>query len=478
MDIETQTRKEQLEIARQNLKDYFVGIDHVIDQVIDTIETWWCYPEFLRRPTIINLWGLTGSGKTDLVRRLSYELDMSNKFITIEMENNKIDPYIKMSGIHDDFSIIGRLYNNAITPQSQCILSFDDFHNYRSIYGDSMIVHEQYDDIWKLLSDGRLIDEQSRIGFIRRTIDGLREHIRQKDVNKNRKPKRREKIVEQLESATDPSLRAVLTQQLMTIDSSMSMDDFRTMNKFSWYSDRFLNTIGLTNDDRELIVSLILVNKDESECQELINQGIFADDKTRDELLLGSLEDTDLLIFLNRKYEDMKNNTNPNNEQYVYSKMLIFINGNIDELFHPKDEKGENKSISDISIDELYTFTKSVSVSDLKDALSKMFRPEQIARFGNNHIIYNSLQEKDFDTIIRRTVETAVDKLFSEYNIHVEIDKQVIIDMVKELGIFPAQGVRPVFSATDSVLASVIPQILIRHHETGEDTISWPFSVK
>lgn len=476
MDINTLTRKEQLDRARQNLKNYFTGIDNVIDQVIDTIETWWCYPEFLRRPTIINLWGLTGSGKTDLVRRLSYELDLSNRFISIEMENSKIDPYIRNSGVYDDFSIIGRLYNNGITPHDQCILSFEDFHNYRSKSGGSSTPHAQYDDIWKLLSDGRLIDEQSRIMFVRRTLDSLRNHIKKTDENRERFPKTRNNLLKRIENTSDQTIKNFLNQQLIAMEFNESEGD--SGSKFQWFSDRFLNTIGLSDEDRDLLLSIIVLNKSDSVCQKMINQGMFADIRKRDEILINNLDDDELLMFLSRKYEDMKNNNDDNNEQYVYSKMLIFINGNIDELFHPKNESGENKSISEISIDELYNFTKNITIADLKNALSNMFRPEQIARFGNNHIVYTSLQEKDFDKIIHRTIQSTIDKLFHEYKIDVEIDEKLIIDTVKEIGIFPAQGVRPVFSATDTVLASIIPQILIRHSETGENTITWPFQTK
>jgi hypothetical protein len=68
-------RNKKLEQARDELKEKFVGIDAVIDELIDAIRIWFLMPEVLSRPVIINLWGMTGVGKTDLVRRLVRAID-------------------------------------------------------------------------------------------------------------------------------------------------------------------------------------------------------------------------------------------------------------------------------------------------------------------------------------------------------------------------------------------------------------------
>jgi cell division protease FtsH len=68
-----------LENARQVLKDEFVGIDNVIDKVVDSLNTWFLFPELQERPVVINLWGMTGVGKTALIIRLSNLLEYDNK---------------------------------------------------------------------------------------------------------------------------------------------------------------------------------------------------------------------------------------------------------------------------------------------------------------------------------------------------------------------------------------------------------------
>ncbi len=80
-----------LENAKKILKQEFVGIDTVIDKVIDSLATWYLFPELQDRPFIINLWGMTGVGKTALVVRLAKLLDYDKKFFRYDMGTNSTD---------------------------------------------------------------------------------------------------------------------------------------------------------------------------------------------------------------------------------------------------------------------------------------------------------------------------------------------------------------------------------------------------
>jgi cell division protease FtsH len=71
-------KKEILNEAKINLKKEFVGIDDVIDELMDDIQSWYLFPEGQIRPTIINLWGLTGVGKTSLVQEMFKHINMDD----------------------------------------------------------------------------------------------------------------------------------------------------------------------------------------------------------------------------------------------------------------------------------------------------------------------------------------------------------------------------------------------------------------
>src|SRR6056297_2792319 len=67
------------------LKKEFFGIDSVIDQVIESISSWYLFPHMQKRPVVINLWGMTGVGKSDLLQRLVQLLHLLDKFYDFDM---------------------------------------------------------------------------------------------------------------------------------------------------------------------------------------------------------------------------------------------------------------------------------------------------------------------------------------------------------------------------------------------------------
>ena len=78
-------KKELLSKAVSQLKSEFVGIDGIIDELADVILPWWLFPENQLRPLIINLWGMTGSGKTALIKRLSEILSYEKQLLRFDM---------------------------------------------------------------------------------------------------------------------------------------------------------------------------------------------------------------------------------------------------------------------------------------------------------------------------------------------------------------------------------------------------------
>ncbi|MBC7383172.1 MAG: AAA family ATPase, partial [Bacteroidia bacterium] len=84
-------KQQLLESARQQLKKEFIGIDGIIDSVIKSIATWFIFPEIQERPLVVNLWGLTGVGKTALILRLSALLHYEKKIFRFDMGDSHKD---------------------------------------------------------------------------------------------------------------------------------------------------------------------------------------------------------------------------------------------------------------------------------------------------------------------------------------------------------------------------------------------------
>jgi cell division protease FtsH len=84
-------RKREILISVSNqLKTEFFGIDNIIDKVISAIQAWYIFPELITRPVIVCLWGMTGVGKTQLVRRLVALLEFQEKFVEVQMDGGSV----------------------------------------------------------------------------------------------------------------------------------------------------------------------------------------------------------------------------------------------------------------------------------------------------------------------------------------------------------------------------------------------------
>jgi cell division protease FtsH len=78
-------KQQELDHVKRTLKSEFVGIDSVIDKVFEWIGPWYMFPEMQEKPLVINLWGITGVGKSSLVNRLVELLDFHNRHYRFDM---------------------------------------------------------------------------------------------------------------------------------------------------------------------------------------------------------------------------------------------------------------------------------------------------------------------------------------------------------------------------------------------------------
>ncbi|MHA1469275.1 MAG: hypothetical protein ACTSSP_01795 [Candidatus Asgardarchaeia archaeon] len=139
-----------------------------------------------------------------------------------------------------------------------------------------------------------------------------------------------------------------------------------------------------------------------------------------------------------------------------FSKLLIFISGNLDEAYYMADRNAD----ADIDADIFHERSKNIKVTNIKDALGKRFKPEQIARFGNTHIIYPSLSKKNYRKIIRNNIRKTIVAIQKQHNIKISFDKTVY-EFIYRNGVYPSQGVRPVLSTISSVIDNSIPTFIM-----------------
>ncbi len=379
-------RKQTIEDARTYLKSQFIGIDQIIDDLLDYIQVWYLMPEILTRPVIVNLWGMTGVGKTDLVRKLVKCLDYQDRFAEVELSNTDNTTW--------ENSVSKILENHGLADEQPSIVLFDEIQRFNTLDSDGApIPQTKFMDFWELLSDGRLS---------RKSKDDL-DYYLMNFMNRKKENNRRKSKGEEMEETDE--------------NPFLSLWEARELQKM----------IGTAHSIDEL------TDLTEGEMIDIIVQA-----KTKKKI-----------------YEPVD-----------YSKTLLIVSGNLDEAFSMSGETSE----ADIDADIFHAFTKKITLVDIKNSLSRKFRPEQVARFGNIHLIYNSLRKHDFQELIHKEVTRIMHDTQERLGITLTVQSP-IEDLIYRNGVFPVQGVRPVFSSIIDILEANLSKFFYVALMNGYKTI-------
>lgn len=381
---EIQKKKKKLDDCKAFLKKEFIGIDKIIDDLMEYLQIWYLMPEILTRPVVINLWGMTGVGKTDLVRKMVRFLDFQNRFLEIELSNTSETTWSK--------SVSDMLQTNGLSDEKPSIVLFDEIQRFNTIDADGTpVAQTKFTDFWELLSDGRLSKKER---------DDLEHYLFSYLFRKKENERRK------LNGETD-----------LEENPHLNLWDAKELKKYLSMEDDVMSIIDMKEED---MVKLILKKQKEKKIYEPVD----------------------------------------------YSKMLIIISGNLDEAFQMSRETSE----ADVDANIFHAFTKKITVVDIKNALTRKFRPEQVARFGNIHLIYFSLKTEDFDQLIQREINNLKQTTKTKFGIRLKINKN-INDLIYRNGVFPVQGVRPVFSSVVDILDTNLSTFLFEAIINDDQTI-------
>ncbi|CAB5710194.1 ATP-dependent zinc metalloprotease FtsH 3 [Delftia tsuruhatensis] len=363
-------RQQALTDAARQLKAELFGIDEVIDRVIDAIRAWYVLPQLISRPVIVCLWGLTGTGKTQLTRRLAQLLGFYDRFVEVQMDGFSHGASYRSS------SISGMLGDSGISEGMPGVLVLDEFQRFRTVDTKGADVKvERYQDVWTLLSDGRLPPALSALANIERKLAEAHYEAERDDEEDERAGKKPYRFQLDVWDAQELKRMLKLHEPLTEI---MQWPPAQVQALFM----RFQQTHHAWETD--------------------------------------------------------------------YSKLLIFVCGNLDEMYHETAQRVED---CDTDADIFHRLTRKLSLIDVKKALGERFKPEQIARLGNEHVIYPSFSKATYERLIRNLCARYCDDIAAQCGVRFAIGQDVLGELYAN-AVFPAQGTRPLFSSVHAILSA------------------------
>ncbi len=371
-------RSECLRRISVELKSELFGINDVIDRVIDAVRAWYVLPEIITRPVIVNLWGLTGTGKTQLTRSLAKKLGFYDRLIEVQM-----DGYSNGGGN----TISAMLSESGISQGTPGILVLDEFQRFRTIERDGKLPpnFSFLGELEMKLAEAAYREERKRIKALSDDDD------------------EEEDIAHLFDSRTPPA------------DSKFGLAPYQAHD--------FKETLKL----KESVVEIMTWSPAELQVR--------------------------LVAFRN----------DPRAWEMDYSKLLIFVSGNLDEMYANTADRVED---CDTDADVFHTMTLGLSVIDVKRALSERFKPEQIARLGNNHVIYPSLSRATYEKLIEVAVGRYLQEIETASGLQFVVT-DAVHSQIYANSVFPTQGTRPVFSSVHSLLSAPLVNFTLWALEHG-----------
>lgn len=434
-NIDIIKKETEINNCTQILKKEFVGIDNVIDQIMINVKAWYMFPNLIDRPLVINLWGMTGCGKTSLVNRITELLNLKDKYF-----------YYNLGKLNDDtandieYSIERTLgYSNETS-----VFVFDEFQFAATFTsnGSEKETKTSLKSIWELIDVGKIykdLDKQTK-----RVFEKI---IRVFDIIRSCGAVIKDGVFVNAKSCFNKMKIEDQCDVYSVINSDVVLDE--KYNEFKPLSSLWCDLIEsrVVNDEKYYLSSYVLGKL--YECSYVLGETDYSYD-TYIKMIIKQKSFDEIIEYTKNLYQTFSYGYKMN-----YEKSLIFVIGNVDEAYSISYDLDP-----DMDADQFKSITEKLTVIDIREALQHRFRNEQISRLGSIHILYPSFSINDFEKIIENNLNDYAKLIFDKTQIKLHFDSSVV-KMIYKDSVFPTQGVRPIFTSIYEIIKTKIPNIIL-----------------
>lgn len=450
---ELKTKNKIVDDAIVQLKKEFIGIDEQIDSIMSNVRVWFLYPQLQSSPCVVNIFGMTGCGKSSLVKRIAELLDVEKNYV-----------YFNFCSINEQSSweIEQDIEEQLDNECSNRIFVFDEFQYAASIKqnGEENENKNGLKPFWELLDTG-IIHKRNSYWEVKEIAKVLMAMTRINVANPM-------EISNGVWVNADDCLKDFTPYDLKLFDSVFNYkredkkvkstqtksSDLEDIEDESYNCPRPYNSLYNDVYDSFFIREGILT-RITSLYSKAYNVVCEVSDVYQKLLKMDTYEIMDWLHDVYTKAQkgyDLK-----------FDNSIIFVIANLDEAYNVAFDVNP-----DMSPDQFNKITKKISVVDIKKALQKRFRNEQIARLGNIHVIYPSFTSESFKRIIDLNLESYGKKAKELCGIDIEFDS-TIKNMIFKESVYPTHGTRPIFSSIHEIIKTKLPYIIRNVCENNKD---------